>query len=148
MLFVLIRSPDGKATTRNFVGPKVRIGRTEPADLVLDDPAVSTAHAELVVEGRVVEVRDLSSTNGTKLNSLPITRAVVKPEDTITVGEHRLQVELIEETVRRVPGEGETLADRVAWLEQEAAVREGQFRVLLERLQALEAAVKKLQVKP
>ena len=143
VLFVIIQGPDKKVTTRNFHAAHVRIGRAEPADLVIDDPAVSTTHAELAVEGQTVEVRDLGSTNGTKLNGLAVTRAVAKPEDTITIGQHTLKVEVIDDTVHRAP-EGAGLEERVAHLEQEFSMLATENRHLREQIKDMQAALAKL----
>eukprot|EP00877_Chromochloris_zofingiensis_P000598 jgi/Chrzof1/10539/Cz05g02150.t1 len=44
------------------------VGRTEPADIVLKIPTVSSRHALLRVENDKVSVTDLNSTNGTVVN--------------------------------------------------------------------------------
>ena len=45
------------------------VGRGDHADLTIDDPSVSSTHAELVRRGGVIYVKDLGSTNGTFVNS-------------------------------------------------------------------------------
>jgi len=47
------------------------IGR-QGCDLVLADPEVSRRHAEVVVSGEGLVIRDLGSTNGTHVNDRPI----------------------------------------------------------------------------
>ncbi|MHB1536353.1 MAG: FhaA domain-containing protein [Acidimicrobiales bacterium] len=66
------------------------IGRLPECGLVLSDPNVSRRHAEirpaLEAPGEY-SVRDLGSTNGTKVNGLPISGGhVLRPGDQITVG--------------------------------------------------------------
>ena len=52
------------------IGKKpVVVGRGDHADLIIDDPSVSSTHAELVRRGGVIQVKDLGSTNGTFVNS-------------------------------------------------------------------------------
>ena len=52
------------------VGNKpVVVGRGDHADLKIDDPSVSSTHAELVRRGGAIHVKDLGSTNGTFVNS-------------------------------------------------------------------------------
>ncbi len=76
------------------------IGR-EGADLVLDDDKVSRKHAEIGLYGPGAYIlRDLASTNGTKLNGRRISdRAKLKHTDVISIGDHVLSFSVIEKTV-------------------------------------------------
>jgi class 3 adenylate cyclase len=63
--------------------------------LLLRDPQVSRAHFVLDVEGESVTVADLGSTNGTRLNGVPLTDpARVEPGDTIVAGGTTVRVSL------------------------------------------------------
>lgn len=62
------------------------IGRAPAADLVLDDPSVSRYHARIEVQGRRVDVRDLDSTNGTRVNGREISAAPLEAGDRIAFG--------------------------------------------------------------
>ncbi|MCX4703426.1 FHA domain-containing protein [Streptomyces sp. NBC_01373] len=65
----------------------VRIGRAEDNDLVIDDLVVSRRHAELrALPNETYEIVDLGSHNGTFLNGLSITRALVRPGDIVGIG--------------------------------------------------------------
>lgn len=44
------------------------IGRSPSCDIVINDQSVSRSHAELVIEGNTVSIRDLGSSNGTFIN--------------------------------------------------------------------------------
>ncbi|MGI8667002.1 MAG: FtsK/SpoIIIE domain-containing protein [Jatrophihabitans sp.] len=48
------------------------IGRMVGADLQLDDPDVSRRHAELLLDPHTVWIRDLGSTNGTRLDGVTV----------------------------------------------------------------------------
>ena len=52
----------------------VTVGRTETADIVIDDPAISSVHAHFSVDydEHLVSVEDLGSSNGTFLNRMPL----------------------------------------------------------------------------
>ena len=68
------------------------IGRADGSNLqipVHGDPYVSRRHAEIIQLGAGWGVRDLGSTNGTKLNGVPLEGAeikVVRPDDVIELG--------------------------------------------------------------
>jgi hypothetical protein len=62
------------------------IGRIAGCDLVIDDSKASRKHARLVVDGGVVEIEDLDSSNGTLLNGKPVTRRVLRDGDQVQIG--------------------------------------------------------------
>ena len=71
------------------IGKKpVVAGRGDHADLKIDDPSVSSTHAELVRRGGVIHVKDLGSTNGTFVNSSRISAETeLHDGDLVTFGE-------------------------------------------------------------
>jgi FHA domain-containing protein len=72
------------------------LGRGEPADVTLADPAVSVEHARVArVHGEWV-VRDLDSTNGTRLNDVPVDGDTELTQgDILALGNVRLQVDTV-----------------------------------------------------
>jgi pSer/pThr/pTyr-binding forkhead associated (FHA) protein len=64
----LVELTPGGRMYRLRSGSRVRIGRAPDNDIVIDDPTVSSAHAELRDEGGRWVVTDLDSTNGTYVN--------------------------------------------------------------------------------
>lgn len=62
------------------------LGRIAGCDVVIDDTKCSRKHARLIVEGGVVEVEDLGSSNGTLLNGKPVQRRMLRPGDEIQIG--------------------------------------------------------------
>lgn len=67
-------------------GERVRIGRLSDCDICLEDANVSRRHAEVVRVGDDWYVRDLQSTNGTRLNGRRIDREKLEDGDVIEVG--------------------------------------------------------------
>jgi hypothetical protein len=63
-----------------------RLGRNEQNDLKINDPTVSSFHCEIDFQNNTVLVRDLGSTNGTFINSVPIRQAILEPGQTLTLG--------------------------------------------------------------
>jgi hypothetical protein len=93
--------PDGR---RIGLGPKpLVVGRLPDAGLVLADPNVSRYHAEFRPApgaGQAAEasgdyqVSDMGSTNGTKVNGIPIVNAqILRDGDTVTVGATTIRFE-------------------------------------------------------
>ena len=78
-----------------FAGAPLRLGRDASNDVVLDDPNVSRAHAELSPWGGGMAVRDLGSTNGTRVDGRPIGSAPVPIETgaELAIGPYRLLVD-------------------------------------------------------
>jgi Protein of unknown function (DUF3662)/FHA domain len=74
-------------------GP-VTLGRLPECDLVLNDPNVSRRHAEFRQTTDGVVVTDLGSTNGTRVNGVPVREQQLVSGDEITVGSTTLVFEL------------------------------------------------------
>jgi pSer/pThr/pTyr-binding forkhead associated (FHA) protein len=79
---------------RMDVGEGITLGRSPSADLQIDDPFASSAHARIFSRGDFMYIEDMGSTNGTFLNG----RQLRKPEqlkvaDSIRIGdtEYRYQ---------------------------------------------------------
>lgn len=69
------------------------VGRSPGCDVVLDDDRVSRRHAALHVTSDRVLLEDLGSSNGTLVNGVRLTSAVVLGDgDVITIGSHQLVV--------------------------------------------------------
>ena len=73
-----------------FDGQRLAIGRDASNDVVLGDPNVSRFHAEVVRTNGTMELRDLGSRNGTRLNGQITNRAPLGPGSEIGVGPFRL----------------------------------------------------------
>lgn len=69
------------------------IGRNELADIVIDDSYVSKMHAMLKVYSNAVMLLDLNSTNGTTVNSTVVQKTILRNNDVIMLGRHRLKIE-------------------------------------------------------
>ena len=84
---------DGK---RLVVGPAgATIGRSRQCDVMVDDPNVSREHAEIRPRGGSWVLRDLGSTNGTRLNRRRVEQPeVLKPGDEIELGTTTVQFSL------------------------------------------------------
>jgi HD-GYP domain-containing protein (c-di-GMP phosphodiesterase class II) len=77
----------------------LRIGRLDPLEIVLDDNSVSRYHAEVRSTDRGWRVRDLGSTNGTRLNGVRLGNGQwpLRVRDLLQFGEVALIVEALQE---------------------------------------------------
>ncbi len=81
---------------RLVVGPAgITMGRSRQSDVMVDDPNVSRAHAEIRPRGGSWVLSDLNSTNGTRLNGRRLQGPeVLKPGDEIELGTSLLTFEI------------------------------------------------------
>ena len=71
-------------------GERLTVGRSNANDIVLDDVNVSRFHAEIARNGDLVELRDLDSRCGTRLNGRPVKSSVIRRGAEIGIGPYRL----------------------------------------------------------
>jgi DNA-binding NtrC family response regulator len=83
---IIVLSGSSKGTTQR-IGERLRIGKAPDNDLVLADDTVSRHHCELTRASDGIHVRDLGSTNGTRVQGARVTEAVVQPGVVLKVGE-------------------------------------------------------------
>src|SRR4029453_19347705 len=77
----------------------LRGGRVDALELVLDDSSVSRYHAEVRATDRGWRVRDLGSTNGTRLNGVRLGQGQwpLRVRDLLQFGEVAFSVESLQE---------------------------------------------------
>jgi pSer/pThr/pTyr-binding forkhead associated (FHA) protein len=73
--------------------PLTRIGRKEVNDWVLHDGSVSGTHCEIEKSDSGLLIRDLGSTNGTKVNAETVKEKPLFRNDIVQVGEIPIMVE-------------------------------------------------------
>jgi DNA-binding NtrC family response regulator len=73
------------------------IGRAKTADICLSDPTVSLFHVELTSSVRGIVIRDVGSTNGTRIGDVLVETVVAPTSCTLTLGATTLRVELGED---------------------------------------------------
>ena len=66
------------------------IGRGSDADITIDDPGTSRKHIEILWDGKRGQVKDLGSTNGSKLNGVRLDTAPLQPDSVIELGRTRI----------------------------------------------------------
>jgi pSer/pThr/pTyr-binding forkhead associated (FHA) protein len=82
---VLTTEAQGKVAYE-FAEKLITIGRGPDNMIVIDDPSVSNRHAQLELTGETYRIKDLDSTNGTRINGIPVKETALRFEDRIRFG--------------------------------------------------------------
>src|ERR1700726_1211162 len=69
-----------------FTEDLITIGRAPDNMIIIDDPSVSSHHAQLELSGESYRIKDLGSTNGTRVNGTPITETMLRFDDRVRFG--------------------------------------------------------------
>jgi len=77
-----------------IVKDMVLVGRKEECDLSLDHKSVSKLHAVIVKTDGLLLVRDLGSTNGTRVNGQRVRRAALLPNDQLHIASVKFRIYL------------------------------------------------------
>jgi putative nucleotidyltransferase with HDIG domain len=87
----------------------LRVGRLDPLEVVLDDASVSRYHAEVRLTDRGWRLRDLGSTNGTRLNGVRLGNGQwpLRQRDLVQFGEVAVVVEALTEENPEAPAPGD-----------------------------------------
>jgi pSer/pThr/pTyr-binding forkhead associated (FHA) protein len=80
--------------TIEIIKDLVLVGRREDCDLNLDHKSISKLHCVLVKTDGFLLLRDLGSTNGTRVNGLRVRRAALIPNDQLSIASLRFKVQL------------------------------------------------------
>src|SRR3954471_14486540 len=70
------------------------VGRREFCDVQVNDPSLSKRHCVLVKTDGLLVIRDLGTTNGTKVKGQRIRWAALLPDDRLTLGNYKMRVYL------------------------------------------------------
>jgi len=85
---------DGAGSERRIrIVGELTLGRSDETGVVIDDPEISRAHAVIVQTPEGIEIRDLSSLNGTWVNGERInTPTLLAPGDVVKIGKTVIEV--------------------------------------------------------
>jgi len=64
----------------------VSVGRIEERDICIKDPTISTHHCDFIRTGNTYTLRDNNSTNGTRVNNVPISEQELQNSDILQIG--------------------------------------------------------------
>lgn len=72
---------------------KTTVGRVEDNAFQIADASISSHHAEILMRGNDIIIRDLGSTNGSFIDGMPITEAMLKPSQILRLGHIDMRLE-------------------------------------------------------
>ena len=90
-LVILTQGLSGRAHELNV--DRTTIGRVEDNLFQIAESSISSHHCEVLLRGSDVVIKDLNSTNGTFINGEQITESVLKPGQTLRLGQVELKLE-------------------------------------------------------
>ena len=79
-------SLEGAKSSHELTDEKITIGRAPDNMIQIDDPSVSSRHAQLFLIDERYQLKDLDSTNGTRVNSELVTDVFLRVGDRIRIG--------------------------------------------------------------
>jgi pSer/pThr/pTyr-binding forkhead associated (FHA) protein len=90
-LVVLTQSMAGRSY--DLVAERTTVGRVEDNAFQIAEPSVSSRHCEILLRGSDVVIKDLNSTNGTFINGEKISEGILKPGQTLRLGNIELKLD-------------------------------------------------------
>lgn len=82
---------------------KLLVGRRTRCDICLDFPNVSSHHCELEYKSGYWHARNLSNSNGTKINGERIFEKFLQPGDTISFAKHAFEIDYVPDPTAPAP---------------------------------------------
>jgi pSer/pThr/pTyr-binding forkhead associated (FHA) protein len=79
--------------TFELIVERTTVGRVEDNTFQIADPSVSSHHAEIILRGTDIVIKDLNSTNGSFINGEKISETVLKPGQTLRFGQVELKID-------------------------------------------------------
>jgi pSer/pThr/pTyr-binding forkhead associated (FHA) protein len=113
-----LKGTSGSVINQSFpFGESIVLGSSADCDIQLDEPGVSSRHAEIrLLDAKSLQLKDLGSKSGTLLNGEPVTQTLLGSGDEIRIGtcrwmlqapglrpERVLTADVVSKPVRRWP---------------------------------------------
>jgi len=118
--------PIGGGDAIPMLKQKLLVGRRGSCDITLEFPNISSHHCELEMINGYWHVRDLNSSNGTKVNGERVLERFLQPGDTITIAKHRFEISYTPDPSQPPPEERDPFA--VSLMEKAGLARPSESR--------------------
>lgn len=93
MAKLLVLTESLKGLAHELKVERTTVGRVEDNTFHIAEASISSHHAEILLKGNDVVVKDLNSTNGTFINGERVTEAVLKPGQTLRLGQVEMKLD-------------------------------------------------------
>ena len=90
MIVITVTHPGMAPTTHRLEIDRIRIGREQDNDLVLEGDSCSRYHAEILCGHGVYKIVDLGSTNGVVVGTDRVQEHLIVSESSVKIGDHTL----------------------------------------------------------
>ncbi len=90
MIVITVTHPGMAPTTHRLEIDRIRIGREQDNDLVLEGDSCSRYHAEILCGHGVYKIVDLGSTNGVVVGTDRVQEHLIASESSVKIGDHTL----------------------------------------------------------
>lgn len=134
MAKLVVLSPEQKGRSYELKVDKTTIGRVEDNTFQITESSVSSHHCEVLLRGGDVVIKDLNSTNGSFINGEKISESVLKPGQTLRLGQIELRLETGDSTTTPpapgapaapAPASGSTTSSQRKQLDQTVVMKRG-----------------------
>ena len=78
---------------------RTSVGRDSSADIQIDDPGLSRKHFEIVWDGSKAGIRDLGSTNGTRVSGKTVSETAIAADTAISAGRSDFVFRIVAKTL-------------------------------------------------
>lgn len=129
MAKLVILSQGMTGRSHELQADRTTIGRVEDNLFPIAEASVSSHHCEVLLRGNEVVIHDLNSTNGTFINGEKITESVLKPGQTLRLGQVELRLEAAGASGSTAPATAPTAAPASA----PAANKKAESTILLQQ---------------
>jgi pSer/pThr/pTyr-binding forkhead associated (FHA) protein len=107
---LVAQSPEFEGKSFDLTGPEITVGRVEDNKVQVEHASVSGHHAVLKLDGLDYVLKDLDSTNGTRVNGEKIAEQKLRRNDVVRLG----NIELLYDSEHSPPGQPmPSLSERV-----------------------------------
>ncbi len=107
---LVAQSPEFAGKSFDLTGPEITVGRVDDNQIQVEHASVSGHHAVLKLDGQDYSIKDLDSTNGTRINGERISEQKLRRNDVLRLG----NIELLYDSEHQPPGQPmPTLSERV-----------------------------------
>ena len=98
---LVAQSPEFAGKSFNLSGAEITVGRVEDNRIQIEHASVSGHHAVLKLDAMDYVIKDLDSTNGTRINGERITQQKLRRNDILRLG----NIELLYDSEHAPPGQ-------------------------------------------